>query len=430
MVTNRANSRKARLEGRWSSDGNDSLRFLRDASEAASLSDGLGLQHIRKVAKLCGMEAHLWQEHGVVHFTATVAGELSEDGVGPTDTALQAIAQFPPNMRVFCIDDSAIARESMACILPSLIPDSIVRTFGENMASVAQFQAAVLEGCDIAILDQHLDYPGAEVLGTSITEYLAKAGFQGLLCIRSANSSEGDEALYCSNSAHCQIGKDMLNHILKNIMAEAAGCIDLYLCTQGQDKVTHGTDILYRGMWWCKLREATVSVAEGEYESRMTCVDGLADEHCGGGGAAGDEPGDVAHPDAGVPGWRAVLDKSLRAFAFGVQADELQVRPDHLNPILRVYDRAMHPVLFRGADRHLDMLVGRSLHLLLLHSFCRSCICSDTQMLCRMQQAALRGQKSRRASEKTDVADPGGWPLDRFCQHGGSGCIPLPVGWS
>ena len=38
----------------------------------------------------------------------------------------------------------------------------------------------------------------------------------------------------------------MLNHILKNIMAEAAGCIDLYLCTQGQDKLTHGTDILYR----------------------------------------------------------------------------------------------------------------------------------------------------------------------------------------
>ena len=26
-------------------------------------------------------------------------------------------------------------------------------------------------------------------------------------------------------------------------------------------------------MWWCKLREAMVSIAEGEYESRMTCVD-------------------------------------------------------------------------------------------------------------------------------------------------------------
>ena len=180
MVTNRANSSKARLEGRWSSDGNDLRRFPHDASEAVSLSDGLGLQHIRKVANLCGMEAHLWQEHGVVYFTATIATEISEGGVGPTDTALQAIPQLPPNTRIFCIDDSAIARESMACILPSLIPDSIVRTFGENLASVEQFKAAVLEGCDIAILDQHLDYPGAEVLGTSITEYLAKAGFQVL----------------------------------------------------------------------------------------------------------------------------------------------------------------------------------------------------------------------------------------------------------
>ena len=36
-----------------------------------------------------------------------------------------------------------------------------------------------------------------------------RVSVQGLLCIRSANSNEGDEALYCNNYAHCQIGKDM-----------------------------------------------------------------------------------------------------------------------------------------------------------------------------------------------------------------------------
>ena len=67
-----------------------------------------------------------------------------------------------------------------------------------------------------------------------------------------------------------QKADSILNHILKNTMADAMGCIDLYFMTHrpgGAGHLSKATDILFRGMWWCKLREAMLKIVAGSYDS-------------------------------------------------------------------------------------------------------------------------------------------------------------------
>ena len=73
-----------------------------------------------------------------------------------------------------------------------------------------------------------------------------------------------------------QTADSVLNHMLKNTMADASGCIDLY-CQERP----HGEDVdllskasngLFRGMWWCKLREAVLRMVAGQYESEPEVV--------------------------------------------------------------------------------------------------------------------------------------------------------------
>ena len=54
---------------------------------------------------------------------------------------------------------------------------------------------AVLEGCDVAILDEHLEFEEETRLGSSIATDLLQRGFTGLLCIRSGNTSRSDREL-------------------------------------------------------------------------------------------------------------------------------------------------------------------------------------------------------------------------------------------
>eukprot|EP00668_Euglena_longa_P010635 GGOE01012879.1.p1 GENE.GGOE01012879.1~~GGOE01012879.1.p1 ORF type:complete len:694 (-),score=140.97 GGOE01012879.1:1029-3029(-) len=82
-----------------------------------------------------------------------------------------------------------------------------------------------------------------------------------------------------------QKADSMLNHILKNIMAEAHGCIDLFQghCgAVGADyHLRQAQEGLERGMRWCKKRQVMVQVNSGDYTpilaptSLRTLIDGI-----------------------------------------------------------------------------------------------------------------------------------------------------------
>ena len=68
----------------------------------------------------------------------------------------------------------------------------------------------------------------------------------------------------------------MLTHMLKNTMADALGCIDRVTSSLGADRagpLCKASDILFRGMSWCKLHIAMISIVAGRYESVCTTVD-------------------------------------------------------------------------------------------------------------------------------------------------------------
>eukprot|EP00667_Euglena_gracilis_P004281 EG_transcript_4303 len=67
----------------------------------------------------------------------------------------------------------------------------------------------------------------------------------------------------------------MLHHILKNIMADARGCIDMYL-EGGQRFTAHlerGRACLERGMQWCMKRLVLMQIASGSYQPACTPTD-------------------------------------------------------------------------------------------------------------------------------------------------------------
>ena len=68
----------------------------------------------------------------------------------------------------------------------------------------------------------------------------------------------------------------MLIHMLKNTMADALGCIDRVASSPGADRagpLCKASNILFRGMSWCKLHIAMISIVAGRYESVCTTVD-------------------------------------------------------------------------------------------------------------------------------------------------------------
>ena len=68
----------------------------------------------------------------------------------------------------------------------------------------------------------------------------------------------------------------VLNHILKNNMADAINCIEIWCArNKGADgeQLSKASDILFRGMWWCKLREAMLSMVAGRYETVLSATD-------------------------------------------------------------------------------------------------------------------------------------------------------------
>ena len=212
VVSNHASPSKRKLDP-WTSACPVTGR-PHSAESPTSLSTGLGLEHIAMAANLSGISAQLWQEdNNTVVFMAsqwvTMVNDLelveaeSEDArSGMKDPVL------PTNLHICYLDDLPLARKSVVCAFKAHSPESVVRSFGETLAEVETFKRCVQKKCDIAMVDQHLDFPGKHILGTDVVKEILEVGFQGLVCIRSGNTSDEDRALYYESGVHCCFGKE------------------------------------------------------------------------------------------------------------------------------------------------------------------------------------------------------------------------------
>ena len=211
FVRNQAQAGRKPLQ-KWTGDGRSPASVSNRPSGTSSLSDGIGLSHISTAARVTDMAVALWQEGETVIFSARTDGcvvTLPQNGPAAA-TAPQNIV-FPRGLRIACIDDSSIARKSLSKMFSDKFPDSVVTVYGETMDSVETFKDTLLNGCDIAVLDQNLDIPGAgdELLGTDVLKAAVARGYDGLAFVRSGNVSAADQQLYYDSGAHGVYDKAM-----------------------------------------------------------------------------------------------------------------------------------------------------------------------------------------------------------------------------
>ena len=163
-----------------------------DAPDAASQAgpDGTWLTHIDMAAEAIGMTVSLTQNAGTVTFTAAVETDI-------VDPDIEEEAEVPAGLKMCCIDDSGVARRLVTSQFLRFFPGSEAQAFGRSREDVPAFVEAVLSGADVVVLDQNLEWSREEVvLGTDLLQELLAKGFQGLLCMRSANSAEADVKFY------------------------------------------------------------------------------------------------------------------------------------------------------------------------------------------------------------------------------------------
>uniref|UniRef100_A0A7S4CV05 Response regulatory domain-containing protein n=1 Tax=Eutreptiella gymnastica TaxID=73025 RepID=A0A7S4CV05_9EUGL len=207
-LINRAKADRPKL-AHWHASNSDTVSVVVDRYD--SVSTGLGLQHIAVAARECGMAVELWQEDVYVHFRLSMRTEVSPgaETVSDGSQAEGVHPTFPLNVHILCVDDSPITRKCLDRVLPQRIPGAVVKVFGETVSDVALFKQAVAEQCDIAIVDQNLSLPGADIKGTDLIKELVSAGYTGLVCVHSANCTAKDMAEYLKSGAHCAVDKDM-----------------------------------------------------------------------------------------------------------------------------------------------------------------------------------------------------------------------------
>eukprot|EP00670_Eutreptiella_braarudii_P001326 CAMPEP_0174301740 /NCGR_PEP_ID=MMETSP0809-20121228/59222_1 /TAXON_ID=73025 ORGANISM="Eutreptiella gymnastica-like, Strain CCMP1594" /NCGR_SAMPLE_ID=MMETSP0809 /ASSEMBLY_ACC=CAM_ASM_000658 /LENGTH=1039 /DNA_ID=CAMNT_0015407535 /DNA_START=31 /DNA_END=3147 /DNA_ORIENTATION=- len=205
-ILNRANPRRPALV-RWSTLQPNTP--LPRSSSAPVLSDGLGLGHIRMVANAANMVAELWQEGEEVFFELTLRTKAPSSALTPLQSLQPATCPLPPGLVIMALEDSAITRRSLLLNLQKAIPDATIAMYGKDIDEVEEFKRAVLEKGDIIILDQNVDVPGNELLGTTILKELIAKGYNGFACIRSGNSAPADRDLSLRSGAHWHIGKEV-----------------------------------------------------------------------------------------------------------------------------------------------------------------------------------------------------------------------------
>ena len=220
VVKNRAKPDRP-LPKPWSSESPPEA--LPNDHSRPALSDGLGLQHIRRVANACGMKARLWQEDEDVLFelrVSTTSG-ARPPAVRSATPAPQGPCPFRDGVHILGLDDSDIARQNLEMKLTKMIPNATVAMFGKDQADVEEFKQAALEKGDILILDEHVDLPGAELHGSVILKELRAGGYRGFACIRSGDSTEADKARSLQSGAQWHVGKEVwMRDLIDQLRAE------------------------------------------------------------------------------------------------------------------------------------------------------------------------------------------------------------------
>eukprot|EP00668_Euglena_longa_P027863 GGOE01034901.1.p1 GENE.GGOE01034901.1~~GGOE01034901.1.p1 ORF type:complete len:658 (+),score=171.88 GGOE01034901.1:128-2101(+) len=172
-----------------------------------ALSAGVGLLQCGLAARLGGIALSLCQEGDVVSFTATMEAEVME-ATTLTEDDFPLASHFPGGLKIFCLDDSAAMRRLMEFQLKRWCPSAVVRIYGALEDDVHAFMSEALQDADIVILDQNLEYAHPHY-GTDLCRQLIRFGFRGLICIRSSDDSQDDQAKYAASGAHCSFGKDV-----------------------------------------------------------------------------------------------------------------------------------------------------------------------------------------------------------------------------
>eukprot|EP00667_Euglena_gracilis_P003172 EG_transcript_3181 len=189
------------------------------------LSDRIGISHCVLAARTGGITVQLAQEGDTVTFCASVEVEVVVDKaeVPTTPTLSLAPVPFPAGLRFTVLDDSLTSQRLLQHHIAKSCDPGAVRCFGEVEEDMEAFVTATLAEADIAILDQNLQYATPR-LGTDVAQRLVRSGFAGFICLRSANDSAEDRALYMRSGAHCCFGKDLLGRQLMDEL-KAAYCL-------------------------------------------------------------------------------------------------------------------------------------------------------------------------------------------------------------
>ena len=187
------------------------MSTLAQANPVANLSDRIGLQHMRMAAEAQGMHFDLTFDEVHATFEARM---LIRKVVSPTPVYCESpnncVLDFPSGLRFCCIDDSKVQRMLLQHSIQRSLSPASVRVFGQEPAEVQQFKEAVLDDCDIAILDQNLEFEGGiSDLGTDLVAELIAKRSDALFCIRSGNTSAADREVYSCAGAHCALGKEL-----------------------------------------------------------------------------------------------------------------------------------------------------------------------------------------------------------------------------
>jgi len=209
---------------------------------APMLSDGIGLSHAKLAADMGKMTTSLIQEESRVTFRVIVDAEIFPEDSGSAEDAVIELPTIllpnmltllssstsdsqeaerphplPPGLRFYVLDDSTSSLKLVTHQIESELPGAIVNTFGARASDVDLFPATAVESADVVIVDQHLDYKEQSYLGTSIVRRLRLLGYQGLICIRSADDSTRDQSHYEQSGAHCFLSKNIGRGLIHRI---------------------------------------------------------------------------------------------------------------------------------------------------------------------------------------------------------------------
>eukprot|EP00668_Euglena_longa_P003293 GGOE01003854.1.p1 GENE.GGOE01003854.1~~GGOE01003854.1.p1 ORF type:complete len:662 (-),score=193.96 GGOE01003854.1:1013-2971(-) len=185
-------------------------------------------QHLRMAAEAHGMSTQWFREQDRITFQAACSARLAQPRPtsGPPKALLDA---FPSQLNFYIIDDSSAARRLLASSITRTAAPAAVHCYGAAPQDVDQFVAAASLDGDVVICDQHLDYGDHRFLGSDLVRSLRDRGFQGLLCMRSADTDERDRELYHACGAHCVFGKEVLcREVVESIKAAYVELKGLY----------------------------------------------------------------------------------------------------------------------------------------------------------------------------------------------------------